>query len=111
PAPKLREIRGAAVDGGDQDLRLLPQRRPLIFAAACYDRAMRRALLVVILIAASDAALAADCTCRSQGRDYELGKSVCLQSPKGPRIATCGMVLNNTSWQFSETPCVVSEAP
>jgi len=72
---------------------------------------MRRALLLVILIAASDAALAADCTCRSQGRDYELGKSVCLQSPKGPRIATCGMVLNNTSWQFSETPCVVSAAP
>jgi hypothetical protein len=71
---------------------------------------MRRALLCIItLIAASGSALAAECTCRSQGRDYELGKSVCLQSPKGPRIATCGMVLNNTSWQFSETPCVVSE--
>lgn len=53
----------------------------------------------------------ADCTCRWQGRDYDLGQSVCLASPKGPRIATCGMVLNNTSWQFSETPCVVSKAP
>src|SRR5256885_15088276 len=73
---------------------------------------MRRALLAIItLIAASHPALAADCTCRSQGRDYELGKSVCLQSPKGPRIATCGMVLNNTSWQFSDTPCVISQAP
>jgi hypothetical protein len=73
---------------------------------------MRRALLAIVtLIATSDAALAADCTCRSQGRDYELGKTVCLQSPKGARIATCGMVLNNTSWQFSETPCVISEAP
>ena len=75
---------------------------------------MRRILLTVALIAASDAALslaAADCTCRSQGRDYELGKSVCLSTPKGARIATCGMVLNNTSWQFSDTPCVVSEAP
>ena len=73
---------------------------------------MRRALLAIIaLIAASHPALAADCTCRSQGRDYELGKSVCLQSPKGPRIATCGMVFNNTSSQFSDTPCVVSEAP
>ena len=28
-----------------------------------------------------------------------------------PRAATCGMVLNNTSWQFSDTPCVVSDAP
>ena len=69
---------------------------------------MRWALTLVALIAASEA-LAADCTCRSQGRDYELGNSVCLQTPKGARIATCGMVLNNTSWQFSETPCVVSE--
>ena len=73
---------------------------------------MRRASLAVLaLIAASDASRAAECTCRSQGRDYELGKSVCLQTPKGARIATCGMVLNNTSWQFSETPCVISEVP
>ena len=67
---------------------------------------MRWPLLIASLIVA-DAALspaAADCTCRSQGRDYELGQSVCLQSPKGARIATCGMVLNNTSWQFTETP-------
>ena len=71
---------------------------------------MRRACLSLVALIASDVAFA-DCTCRSQGRDYELGKSVCLQSPKGARIATCGMVLNNTSWQFSDTPCVVSEAP
>jgi hypothetical protein len=73
---------------------------------------MRRlSLAVIALIAAADLSPAADCTCRSQGRDYELGKSVCLQTPKGARIATCGMVLNNTSWQFSETPCVISQAP
>jgi hypothetical protein len=74
---------------------------------------MRRIALIVTLII-GDAAVSfafADCTCRSRGRDYDLGKSVCLSTPKGPRIATCGMVLNNTSWQFSETPCVVSEAP
>ena len=71
---------------------------------------MRWALTLVALIAASEA-LAANCTCRSQGRDYELGNSVCLQTPKGARIATCGMVLNNTSWQFSDTPCVISELP
>jgi hypothetical protein len=76
---------------------------------------MRRTPIALILtLIIGDAALsvaAADCTCRSQGRDYDLGKSVCLSTPKGARIATCGMVLNNTSWQFSETPCVVSEAP
>jgi hypothetical protein len=49
-----------------------------------------------------------DCTCRAQGRDFTLGQSVCLATPGGARIATCAMVLNNTSWQFTETPCVVS---
>jgi hypothetical protein len=76
---------------------------------------MRRTLIaLIVMLMIADATLsfaAADCTCRSQGRDYDLGKSVCLSTPKGARIATCGMVLNNTSWQFSETPCVVSEAP
>ena len=73
-----------------------------------------RWLLLIVGLTAADAiasSAAADCTCRSQGRDYELGQSVCLQSPKGARIATCGMVLNNTSWQFTETPCTVSLVP
>ena len=74
---------------------------------------MRRPLLIVSLIAAEAllSPASADCTCRWQGRDYDLGQSACLQSPKGARIATCGMVLNNTSWQFTETPCTVSAAP
>jgi hypothetical protein len=63
------------------------------------------------LIATLDARPSAadpDCTCRARGRDFTLGQSVCLATPKGARIATCAMVLNNTSWQFTETPCVVS---
>jgi hypothetical protein len=75
---------------------------------------MRRAFFILALAAdalISTARADPDCTCRSQGRDYKLGANVCLPTPKGPRIATCGMVLNNTSWQFSETPCVVSAAP
>jgi len=49
-----------------------------------------------------------DCTCRAQGRDFTLGQSVCLATPQGARIATRAMVLNNTSWQLTATPCVVS---
>jgi hypothetical protein len=67
----------------------------------------------VVLIAALDAswpAVAAECTCRAPGRQVELGQTACLMTPKGPRLATCGMALNNTSWQFSETPCTVSDA-
>jgi hypothetical protein len=67
----------------------------------------------VVLIAALDASwpAAADpnCTCRALGRNFELGQTACLMSPKGPRLATCGMALNNTSWQFSESPCTVSD--
>jgi hypothetical protein len=47
---------------------------------------------------------AADCTCRALGKDFELGRSICL----GSRLATCAMVLNNTSWSISSTPCLES---
>ena len=66
---------------------------------------------IAVLIATLDARPAAadpDCTCRAQGPDFTLGQTACLATPKGARIATCAMVLNNTSWQFTETPCVVS---
>ena len=76
---------------------------------------MRRSLICTVLIVlAGDAALtaaAADCTCRARGQEFELGQSTCLATPQGARVATCGMVLNNTSWHFSDTPCVVSDAP
>jgi hypothetical protein len=68
-------------------------------------------LAAVVLVAALDAlatSAAADCTCRAQGRDFEQGQTACLMSPKGPRLATCGMVLNNSSWEFSDAPCKVS---
>ena len=50
----------------------------------------------------------ADCTCRAQGRDLEQGQTICMATSKGFRLAVCGMVLNNSSWAISETPCVVS---
>jgi hypothetical protein len=65
----------------------------------------------VALVAALDAlgATAAGGTCRAQGRHFELGQTACLTTPNGPRLATCAMVLNNSSWQFSEVPCTVSD--
>lgn len=48
------------------------------------------------------------CTCRFKGHDYSLGESICLNGSDGSRMATCGMVLNNTSWQFSNAPCPLS---
>jgi hypothetical protein len=52
------------------------------------------------------AAVQPECTCRALGRSFELGQTACLPTPKGPRMAVCVMVLNMTSWQMSDTPCV-----
>ncbi|HEX2727544.1 MAG TPA: hypothetical protein VHN20_17100 [Beijerinckiaceae bacterium] len=46
-----------------------------------------------------------DCICRAQGRTFAVGQNACLQTPAGPRVAECGMVLNNTSWRVTELPC------
>jgi hypothetical protein len=71
---------------------------------------MKYVLPVLVLLLLLDASPAkADCTCRAFGRDFQTGESVCLRSPSGQsRLATCGMVLNNSAWQFTDTPCVSS---
>ena len=71
-----------------------------------------RMLAAFALISALVCAARAEpkCTCRALNRNFELGQSVCLHTPKGPRIAVCVTVLNNTSWQFSEMPCTGADA-
>ncbi|MEE4013809.1 hypothetical protein V1T76_17200 [Roseibium sp. FZY0029] len=49
------------------------------------------------------------CTCRYKGEKYGIGESICLKSPTGLRMATCEMVLNNTSWQISNAPCPLTQ--
>jgi hypothetical protein len=68
-------------------------------------------LAAVLLLAASAASADPNCICRARGQQFELGASICLPTSKGARMATRGMVLNNTSWQFSDTPCVISALP
>jgi hypothetical protein len=46
-----------------------------------------------------------NCFCRAQGRTFAVGETACLRTSEGPRVAECGMVLNNTSWQFTARPC------
>lgn len=47
----------------------------------------------------------APCSCRYKGQDVPVGGQVCLKTPHGMRIATCGFELNNTSWKFSKRSC------
>jgi hypothetical protein len=73
---------------------------------------LRPAVFAAALVAATTfaAVAAADCTCRAGGRDYDLGQAICLNTPAGFRLATCDMVLNNTSWKISAAPCVDASA-
>lgn len=45
-----------------------------------------------------------ECYCRVDGRAYLIGESACIRG----RIATCGMYLNNTSWDVTDSPCPIS---
>ena len=56
----------------------------------------------------AQAAEKAPCTCRAPGHVYNLGEEACLQTPQGPRRATCIMTLNVTSWDIGGSPCSVS---
>lgn len=49
-----------------------------------------------------------NCTCRAQGRSYQLGERVCLATPRGYRVAECRMQQNVTSWNISAEDCSVS---
>ncbi len=61
-----------------------------------------------LTVALSASAVAApNCTCRYGGEDYDLGNCICMQTPNGSRLSCCDMVLNNTSWTFSEGGCPI----
>src|SRR5262249_10811551 len=76
-------------------------------------RAVAVSLVAFAVLGAFDSAAAVErqCTCRALGRSFDLRQTACLQTPRGPRMAVCVMVLNMTSWQISDTPCVGARMP
>ena len=75
---------------------------------------MKRALLITALalmaLYTAPAFAASECTCRFFGHSYKVGEQVCLKTPKGLRVANCGLELNNTSWKISDRACSVNTA-
>lgn len=49
------------------------------------------------------------CRCRFGGQDFRLGETVCMQTHVGTVMARCDLLLNNTSWIPTKTPCQVSD--
>ena len=69
------------------------------------------AIMLIVLVFAPQvfAQTKIPCTCRFQGVDFGLGEEICMKRPAGSTLARCEMVLNNTSWKFTEAPCPVTE--
>lgn len=73
--------------------------RPLSRLAACIGFA-------IVCLGPAESAAETQCTCRYAGQSYALGACVCIDRPgSGQQFACCGMVLNNTSWKFSDKGC------
>src|SRR5262249_46331078 len=113
---KPQDGKGARADGphliarpcrrGDR-MRVCPPKWPeIVLLRDLRARAVSLAAFAVFAAFDSAAAVERQCTCRALGRSFELGQTACLSTPKGPRMAICVMVLNMTSWQISDTPCV-----
>ena len=46
-----------------------------------------------------------ECRCLYQGKYFNQGDLVCLTVGGTARLARCGMLLNNSSWQFVQNGC------
>lgn len=63
------------------------------------------ALALGITLISSTAFAGINCTCRYKGIDIPEGQTICMQLPSGNVLATCGRVLNNTSWKTIQKEC------
>ena len=63
-----------------------------------------RWLVAAVLLAAGGPA-AGECICRAPQLTAVVGQTVCLATPRGPQLARCEKVLNNTAWRFLARPC------
>jgi len=77
--------------------------RSLFDLLACFG-------LAVMCLGSVGAAAAGLCTCRYAGVSYAVGSCVCMKRPgDGTQQTCCGMVLNNTSWEFTGRDCPIAE--
>jgi len=96
---------GPATHGQSSRRCALARCRPGLFAALFIGFAGTSGLTIPSASAQKLTQPDVPCTCRYKGEDYGIGDSICLGSGSGTRVATCSMVLNNTSWKMSNAPC------
>jgi len=66
-------------------------------------------LLGVAFVCLGSADARAECKCRSVGAVVALGECICVTRADGAQWACCDMVLNNTSWTFTEEGCPLAK--
>jgi hypothetical protein len=62
------------------------------------------------IVTAQDAPSLPPCTCRAKGQVFQMGESVCLDTPDGPRLALCVMDQNVSSWRRTPAACPSARA-
>jgi len=66
--------------------------------------------LAIMYVSPMGSAAERQCACRYAGQSYPVGTCICMKRPGGVRQRTCcGMVLNNTSWDFTGKDCPSAE--
>ena len=63
------------------------------------------ALSVLALSGTAATAARGEPGCRAIGMEARQGETLCIPTPAGQRMASCGMVLNVSSWTFLTEPC------
>lgn len=71
---------------------------------------MKRVLLTLALVCASAAPALAECRCLYRGGEAKQGETACIITAKGPTLARCEMVLNNSSWTILNKPCDLKQS-
>lgn len=65
--------------------------------------------VAVWLVGSAAASAQIRCLCRYEAQNYDQGECVCMTTAMGDRLACCGRVLNNSSWNFVADGCVVAQ--
>ncbi len=64
--------------------------------------------VLVVLVFLSPQLAAAECICLNRGVEVSEGKTACIQTSQGGRLALCEKNLNVTNWKFLGEGCLVA---
>jgi hypothetical protein len=73
-------------------------------------KSLLAAFAAALVFSATVGSASAECKCRAPGFIAHHGEIACLKTAAGPRLARCGMVLNNSAWIFLPDSCPLASS-